>query len=77
MGSASARPSRASWANIPEAAAEELRQIVAHNDTNPSTRITAEAAIKRMRERWGWQTTHSTLIRYCRRVLGRDSWATP
>lgn len=65
---------------LPEAV-EALRKIIAYNDTRPacgaSGRVSRTAAIKMLRESFGWDHGETALETFCQRVLGRRTWGKP
>ncbi len=60
---------------------EALRELIAHNDSisrSDSSRVSADAATKMLRDHFGWSgNSRCALNSLCRRLFGRTSWGTP
>src|SRR4051812_29056252 len=65
---------RAALTNEPAARAD-LELIIAHNDSAGAAKVTADEAIKLLRESYGWTgNSKDALNAFCRRALGRTSF---
>lgn len=67
--------SKVAWDELTEEATGEIKRVLDLNDAGKSS-ISALTMLERLSSVYSWDYSEATLIRYCKKVLGRKGWKT-
>jgi hypothetical protein len=67
--------SKVAWDELSEEAKQEISKVLELNDSGKSS-ISALTMLERLSSVYSWDYSEATLVRYCKKVLGRKGWKT-
>ena len=67
--------SKVAWDKLPQEAKDEIGAVLELNDSGKSS-ISALTVLERLSSVYSWDYSEATLVRYCKKVLGRKGWKT-